>query len=130
MTAPVQVGPSASNGGPIPVLSAVQLAVLEGRAHGLTGKQLSAKFSYSDRGIEHASTAILRKLGARDMAHAVFIACQAGILDGRPQRHGDHAGFAAHRYRGEEPCAACWEGERAYRRAQKSARRAANATAA
>jgi hypothetical protein len=59
----------------------------------------------------------------------VFLAVQAGLLDPR-RRHGDHAGFAAHRYRGEEPCEACWEGERAYRRERRAARRAAKSAAA
>ncbi|WP_309140301.1 helix-turn-helix transcriptional regulator [Streptomyces sp. PKU-EA00015] len=70
---------------------------------------------------------VLTKLGASTAPHAVFLACQAGILDGRPRRHGDHAGYAAHVYRGEDPCEACWDGERAYRAGRRAARRAAKA---
>jgi hypothetical protein len=72
---------------------------------------------------------VIDKLEARDMAHAVFVAVQLGLLDPR-RRHGDHAGFAAHRYRDEEPCEACWEGERAYRRERRAARKASQVHAA
>jgi hypothetical protein len=65
-----------------------------------------------------------------NITHAVLLACQAGLLDGKPRRHGDHAGFAAHQYRGEEPCEACWAGERAYRRDRKAARKTAKTNAA
>ncbi|MFD4912807.1 hypothetical protein ACFWNR_06245 [Streptomyces virginiae] len=69
----------------------------------------------------------MEKLDAENAAHAVFLACRAGLLDGRPQRHGDHAGYAAHKYRGEDPkdCRhGCWEGEQAYRAAQRAALKA------
>jgi hypothetical protein len=59
----------------------------------------------------------------------VLLACHAGILDGRPRRHGDHAGYAAHVYRGEEPCDACRAGELEYR-AGLRARNAMKANAA
>ncbi|MFB7605244.1 response regulator transcription factor [Streptomyces gardneri] len=64
---------------------------------------------------------ILAKLGARSAPHAIFLACQAGILDGRPRRHGDHAGYEAHRKRGEDPkqCEPCRLGERAHKQAMK-----------
>ncbi|QWA26811.1 LuxR C-terminal-related transcriptional regulator [Streptomyces osmaniensis] len=108
----------------MPFLTDIEYGVLEGRANGLNATAIAARLQYSYRAIEDAATRTVRKLGARDMAHAVFLACHAGLLDGRPQRHGDHAGFAAHRYRDEEPCEACWEGERAYRRDRRAARKA------
>jgi DNA-binding CsgD family transcriptional regulator len=58
---------------------------------------------------------VLIKLGASSAPHAVLLACQAGLLDGRPQRHGDHAGYEAHRRRSETPCEECKAGERAHR---------------
>ncbi|MGW4505743.1 response regulator transcription factor [Streptomyces sp. NPDC004436] len=70
---------------------------------------------------------VLTKLGASNAAHAVLLGCRAGILDGRPQRHGDHAGYEAHLRRGEDPkqCEhGCWAGERAYRNAQRARERA------
>ncbi|MGW1160399.1 hypothetical protein ACWD48_19705 [Streptomyces sp. NPDC002519] len=33
----------------------------------------------------------------------------------RRERHGDHAGYAAHIYRREDPCDLCKAGEREYR---------------
>ncbi|MFB7738286.1 response regulator transcription factor [Streptomyces sp. NPDC056112] len=130
MTAPVQVGPSPSGDGPVRPLTTLELAVLHHIADGLTYKQISEETGYTCHAIRKTSTRILRKLNARHQAHAVFLACRAGVLDGRPQRHGDHAGFVAHVRRGEEPCEACWEGERAYRREYRAARKAANANAA
>ncbi|WP_032761161.1 hypothetical protein, partial [Streptomyces alboviridis] len=66
---------------------------------------------------------LARKLGANNITHAVYLAVAAGLLD-PARRHGDHAGFVAHRRRGEEPCEACWDGERAYRRERRAARKA------
>ena len=128
MTAPVQTAPPTSNGGPVPSLNPAELRVLEGRARGLTYMQLAARLNYTYSSTVNVGSRVIDKMGARDMAHAVFMAVQVGLLDPR-RRHGDHAGFAAHRYRREEPCEECWEGERAYRREQKAARRAARATA-
>ena len=68
---------------------------------------------------------VLTKLGANHAPHAVLLACQAGILDGRLRRHGDHAGYVAHVRRGEDPKACehgCWAGERAYRNKFNSTR--------
>lgn len=128
MSAPVQVGPSPEGGGLVPSLTELEMDVLRGVAHGKTYMRLAAHLGLSYKGAKHAGGRIIRKLGANDMAHAVFLACRAGLLDGRPQRHGDHAGFAAHRYRKEEPCEACWAGERAYRTERRKARKAARTT--
>jgi len=116
----------------VPVLSDIEHAVLEGRANGLTNMAIAGRTKYSYRGIEDAAMRVLRKLGARDMAHAVLLACRAGILDGRPrsQRHGDHVGYTNHQKRGEEACAACKAGESAYQVERRAARKAAKAAAA
>jgi DNA-binding CsgD family transcriptional regulator len=97
------------------------MAVLEYISEGLTYVEIGQKTAYSHDGILKTSTRILRKLGARNRAHAVFIACRLGILDPK-RRHGDHAGFAAHKYRGEDPCEACKQGESAYRAEPAAAR--------
>lgn len=132
MTAPVQVGPSPSGGGPVPSsrrgpsdrpLTEHQLDALKRASQGQTHKQIARGLGIDAKSVGKLMTEVFRKLGARNMPHAVLLACGAGILQpGR--RHGDHAGFAAHKYRGEEPCEACWEGERAYRRALRAARNA------
>ncbi|WP_370269376.1 hypothetical protein [Streptomyces sp. V4I8] len=68
-------------------------------------------------------TEIFRKLGAKSMPHAVHLAYQTGIL--RRERHGDHAGYAAHVYRGEDPCDRCKAGEKTYRTERRQQRRGA-----
>jgi hypothetical protein len=133
MSVPVQVGPPVSSGGPVPSLTAIELVVLEGVANGIGYQVLARRYGYTYKSIREVGRRVLSKLEAEDLPHAVFLACRAGILDGRPERHGDHAGFAAHVRRGEDPWACdkgCPEGERAYRREQKAARRAAKAAAA
>ncbi|MFE2850620.1 hypothetical protein ACFXJO_05730 [Streptomyces lavendulae] len=93
-------------------------------AEGRTLAQVATMWGV-ERGTVHTFAARLRRrLGAETNPQAVLLACRAGILDGRPQRHGDHAGFAAHKYRDEEPCEACVDGERAYRTEQRRARQA------
>ncbi|WP_086732879.1 helix-turn-helix domain-containing protein [Streptomyces glaucescens] len=129
MTSPVQAGPSLSGGGPTPSLTEHELHVLNLIALGHTHEQIAQQLFMTPKGVTPTVNRALRKLGANNAPHAVFLAVQAGLLDPR-RRHGDHAGFAAHRYRGEEPCEACWEGERAYRRERRAARRAAKSAAA
>ncbi|MGW1468485.1 helix-turn-helix domain-containing protein [Streptomyces sp. NPDC002308] len=121
MTAPASVGPLPSGGGPVPYLTANERIVLERAAHGETYPAIAQELGYSEKSVSKMALRMNRKLGARNITHAVLLACQAGLLDGKPRRHGDHAGFAAHRYRGEEPCEACWAGERAYRAARRKA---------
>ncbi|KPI31410.1 transcriptional regulator, LuxR family [Actinobacteria bacterium OV320] len=123
MTAPVQAGPTSSSVGPVRPLTQQELAVLQYVSEGLTYLEIAERTGYSRNGVLKTSTRILRKLDAKSQAHAVFLACQAGILDPK-RRHGDHAGFAAHQYRGEEPCDRCWDGEREYRRERRAARKA------
>lgn len=136
MTAPVQVGPSPSGDGPVPSsrrgpsdrpLTSHQLEALHLASQGQTHKQIGRALFIDEKSVGKLMTEIFRKLGAKNMANAVLLACREGILDPR-RRHGDHAGFAAHRYYGEDPCDLCWEGERAYRRDRTAARKAANDT--
>lgn len=131
MSAPVLVGPSPSGGGPVPSLTQIEMVVLQHIADGLTRKQISLETSYTFDGVSKICNRILRKLGARNQPHAVLLACQAGILDGRPRsrRHGDHVGYTNHQKRGEEACAACKAGESAYQVQRRAARKAAMASA-
>lgn len=123
MTAPVLVGPSPTGGGPAPSLAGNEMAVLQGAAAGETYAQTAARIFLTEKSVSNVGLRVMAKLGARTMAQAVFVAVQLKILD-PTRRHGDHAGFAAHRYYGEEPCEECWEGERAYRRDRRAARKA------
>jgi len=122
MSAPVRVGPSPSGGGPVPSLTGNEMRVLQCAANGQTYAAIAHDLGYQEKSVSKMALRLARKLGAANITHAVFLACRAGILD-PSRRHGDHAGFAAHRYYGEEPCEACWEGERAYRRDRRAARK-------
>ncbi|WP_331756313.1 helix-turn-helix transcriptional regulator (plasmid) [Streptomyces sp. NBC_01590] len=130
MTVPVQVGPSPSGGGPAVSLTENELTVLQRAAQGETYAAIAKDLGYAEKSVTKMALRLNRKLGALNITHAVLLACRAGLLDGKPRRHGDHAGFAAHQYRGEEPCEACWGGERAYRNKRRAARKAAKAHAA
>ncbi|GAA3268002.1 helix-turn-helix transcriptional regulator [Streptomyces lavendulae] len=105
-----------------PVLTARQTELLRLVADGLTYPEIAARWCVDLGTVRNYSARLRTRLGAHTIAHAVLLACRAGLLDGRPQRHGDHAGFAAHKYRDEEPCEACVEGERAYRAERRAAR--------
>lgn len=129
MTAPVQVGPSPSGGGPVPSLSAREFELLERVAEGESYRQIAKDWVVAEITVRTTGFRVMRKLGANNITHAVFIGCRIRILDPR-RRHGDHAGFAAHVYRDEDPCDECWDGERAYRRGAKAARKAAKSSAA
>ncbi|MFJ5644088.1 response regulator transcription factor [Streptomyces sp. NPDC093223] len=103
-----------------------QLKALQLAATGHTHQQIASELGISEKSVGKLMTEIFRKIGAKSMPHAVLLACQAGILDGRPQRHGDHAGFTAHVRRGEDPWACphgCPEGERTYRTERRRTRR-------
>ncbi|MFI5992442.1 helix-turn-helix transcriptional regulator [Streptomyces sp. NPDC051362] len=103
------------------VLSDVELKVLRGTANGETYAETASRIFITEKSVSNVATRVMRKLDAKSMPHAVHLAYQAGLF--RRERHGDHAGFAAHRYRDEEPCEACWAGERAYRAEQRQKRR-------
>lgn len=129
MTTVARPGPTTTGGGPAPSLTARELELLTRVANGESYPQIAADWVVEQITVRTTGARVLRKLGANNIAHAVFLACQMRILDPN-RRHGDHAGFAAHVYRGEEPCEACWEGERAYRRELRAARKARQSNAA
>ncbi|MFJ3923054.1 hypothetical protein [Streptomyces sp. NPDC090022] len=115
-----------------PDLDERELRVLELSAAGYTYEHIARELGTGRPYTAKLASQLLRKLGARSMPQAVFLACRAGILDGRPQRHGDHAGYEAHLRRGEDPKAClygCPEGERAYRNAQRRASKASEGSA-
>ena len=103
-------------------LSALETAVLRYAAEGHTIEATASLLNSSTPAAQDARHRLMGKLGARSMPHAVLLACRAGLLDGRPQRHGDHAGFTAHIRRGEPPCDACADGELDYRAGRRQAR--------
>lgn len=110
-----------------PRLTTRETEVLRRVAEGATYGQLAQEWGIAEVTVRVYGHRARRALGAATLAHAVLLACQAGLVDGRPRRHGDHAGFAAHEQRGEDPKACpfgCWEVELAYRAGLREARRA------
>ena len=122
MTAPPLVGPSPSGGGPVPSLARREVEYLERLARGETVQEIARSCHYEESGARSIGERLRKKLGAKTNTHAVVLAIQLRILD-PSRRHGDHAGFAAHRYHDEDPCEACWGGERAYRAERRAARK-------
>jgi DNA-binding CsgD family transcriptional regulator len=102
-------------------LSDLEAAVLRRAAEGLTVEATARLLGATPPAVQDTRHRLMGKLGAKSLVHAVHLAYQAGLL--RRERHGDHAGFAAHRYRDEEPCDDCWAGERAYRAERRQRRR-------
>ncbi|MHC3450816.1 helix-turn-helix domain-containing protein [Streptomyces prasinus] len=104
-------------------LSDRQLAILRLRADGYSGPQIAARLCIAVSTVDYHERVICHRLDAVNITNAVHRAHLAGIL--RRERHGDHAGYAAHVYRGEDPCDACKTGERAYRNGRRQQRKAA-----
>ncbi|MFI6560361.1 response regulator transcription factor [Streptomyces sp. NPDC050534] len=109
-------------------LTDVEAEVLRRAANGQTYAAIAHELGYQEKSVSKMALRLARKLDARNIAHAVLLACRAGILDGRPrsQRHGDHGGYTQHQKRGEDACQACKAGERDYqverrKRRQKTA---------
>lgn len=92
-----------------------QQEVLRHAADGLSIPETARAMHLAVGTIHYHQQVIVTALKARNMQNAVLLACQAGYLDGRRRRHGDHAGYAAHVHRGEDPCDDCKAGERNYR---------------
>ncbi|MFB7244600.1 response regulator transcription factor [Streptomyces populi] len=95
-----------------------EVQVLKGIASGASYAEIAAELHLAHATVKNYATNLITKLGARSRAHAVQLGHDEGIL--HRERHGDHAGYAAHLYRGEEACAACKAGERAYRNARRN----------
>jgi DNA-binding CsgD family transcriptional regulator len=100
-----------------------EIQVLRGIAEGGSYAEIAADLVLAHATVKNYAASAIKKLGARSQAHAVHLAHQAGIL--RRERHGDHAGYAAHLYRGEDPCDPCKTGERAYRNQRRQRKTAA-----
>lgn len=106
-------------------LTDLQVAVLQHAAEGRTIEATGRLLGKSMPAVQDARHRLMGKLGAASLAHAVLLACRAGILDGRPrsQRHGDHPGYTQHQKRGEDACDDCKAGEAAYQVERRLRRR-------
>lgn len=105
-----------------PALTERELDVLTRMANGDTYASIASAYGIGLRTACWIGQRVMQKLGARNISHAVLLACHAGLLDGRPQQHGDHNGYEAHVRRRDEICDLCRAGERAYRAALKAAK--------
>lgn len=94
-------------------LTDLETTVLRHAAEGRTIAGTARLIGKKSTAVQGARNRLMGKLGATSLVNAVHLAYQAGIL--RRERHGDHAGYAAHTYRGEDPCDLCKAGERKYR---------------
>jgi DNA-binding CsgD family transcriptional regulator len=106
-----------------PAVSDREVDFLERLGRGETTRDIADAWHMEMTSIWTVAERLRRKLGAKTNEQAVLLACRAGLLDGRPQRHGDHAGFVAHTRRREPPCDACAEGELAYQAERRQIRR-------
>ena len=100
-----------------------EIQVLKLIAEGGSYAEIAAELILAHASVKNYAHSAIKKLGARSQAHAVHLAHLAGLL--RRERHGDHAGYAAHVYRGEEPCDRCKAGEAEYRAERRQRRRLA-----
>ncbi|MET9517455.1 helix-turn-helix transcriptional regulator [Streptomyces sp. NPDC002994] len=110
-----------------PQLSDRQMQILRLRAEGYTGPEIAARLVIALGTLDYHERVIRHQLRARNPAHAVHLAHNAGLL--RRDRHGNHAGFAAHVRAKEEPCDRCLAAERAYQADRRAVRRAAKRAA-
>lgn len=99
-------------------LTDLETVVLRHAAEGRTIEATARLIGKSMPAVQDARHRLMGKLGAASLVNAVHLAYQAGIL--RRERHGDHAGYAAHLYRGEDPCDLCKAGERKYRNQRRN----------
>lgn len=87
-------------------------------AEGFSNSQIGSRLHITESAVSSRLHKIFKLLGARDRAHAVACAVRLGVLrDLKP--HGSHAAVERHRYRKEELCGLCREGERERDRVRK-----------
>lgn len=110
-------------------LTAREIDVLRRLASGATYAAIARSLGISDRTACWIGQQIMRKLEARNITHAVFLACQAQILR-QQRRHGDRPGYLQHMRRGEEACDPCKEAAARHSAERRAARRRASTTAA
>ena len=74
-------GPSPAGAGPVPHLSHNELAVLQGSSQGSTYGQLARQLQITEKAVGNIAVRVVRKLGAHNITHAVYLACQIGVLE-------------------------------------------------
>lgn len=84
MTAPVQVGPSSTHGGPVPFpvryLTPRLTEVLQLAADGNTNKQIGDALGTTEQTVKSQIKTILRRLHVDDRTHAVSVGIRLGLI--------------------------------------------------
>ena len=89
-----------------PLLTTNELAVLTGAAAGHTYAVIGHRLGLNEKSIAKIAFRAARKLGARNITNAVWVATLAGVI-GRYPDCGDRAAYLRHLRRRETPCPAC-----------------------
>ncbi|GGU62202.1 helix-turn-helix domain-containing protein [Streptomyces lavendofoliae] len=79
MTVRKTLGPSPVGGGPGP-LTDTEYAVLRQAAMGDTYAVIAERMGYTEKSVAKMALRLARKLGARNITHAVYLACEKGLL--------------------------------------------------
>lgn len=74
------VGPSPSGGGPVPSLTAREVDLLRRQAAGEKQREIAPAVFMTPSGVDSMSRRIVKRLGARNLAHAVHVAHELGLL--------------------------------------------------
>ena len=74
-------GPSPAGGGPVPHFTPNEMALLRGVAEGDTYNLVGIRLGISENAAVMTAGRVMRKLKAHTITHAVFLACQLGVLD-------------------------------------------------
>lgn len=83
-----------------------ELAVLRRAAHGETYAVIGRHLGYQEKSVSKMALRLARKLGARNIAHAVHLATAADLIGNSPDC-GDRAAYLRHLRHGEAPCTPC-----------------------
>lgn len=85
MTAQKPVGPLPMGGRAVPELSTNELEVLQRSAVGATYGEIARALSFTEKSVGNMAMRMCQKLGAENITHAVYLACQAGVLAVQPR---------------------------------------------
>ena len=129
MTAPAQVGPSPSGGGPVPSLSANERTVLHRAARGHTYAVIARDLGLAEKSVSKIALRLNRKLGALNITHAVHLAHERRIVTERADC-GDRAAYLRHLRRKEPACWRCLAANAAHEVEMRAARKTAMSNAA
>jgi DNA-binding NarL/FixJ family response regulator len=80
VTAPVQVGPSPSGGGPVPSLTPRLLEVLHLAANGYPNKSIGRQLGTTEDTVKSQMARILRRMHVDDRAQAVAVGMRLGLI--------------------------------------------------